>query len=180
MPEDENETPAAPEEETDALHDPRDAAPEEPSPDPDPSEGPGMKLYQEEQLAAKQKTGEGAATRADFDDVDDYLNWVALPPQAKDGTPVPGCADWKRGSTVSANPPVTGGEDLRQIVVSVQDSAGRATQLVAFRSPYSDPSQAVTEETTVAGRVGVELQIGTTAEGWAFSGVALANQPKAE
>ena len=44
---------------------------------------------------------ENTATRADFDDVDDYLGWSASPPQAKDGTALAGYDGWQRSVAVS-------------------------------------------------------------------------------
>ena len=43
---------------------------------------------------------ETGGTRAPFDDVDDYHNWTASPPEQKDGTPIPDRADWQRTVTV--------------------------------------------------------------------------------
>ena len=46
------------------------------------------------------ETGEGSSTRTDFDDVDDYDNWLASPPTEKDGTPMSTWTDWQRMVTV--------------------------------------------------------------------------------
>ena len=46
------------------------------------------------------ETAEGAASRAGYDDVDDYHLWSASPPQAKDGTRLTDLTRWKRRVTV--------------------------------------------------------------------------------
>jgi type II secretory pathway pseudopilin PulG len=46
------------------------------------------------------ESGETGSTRAAFDDVDDYHNWSASPPQEKDGAAMSGYAGWKRRVTV--------------------------------------------------------------------------------
>jgi type II secretory pathway pseudopilin PulG len=43
---------------------------------------------------------EATATRADFDDVDDYHGWSSSPPTAKDGTPLANSAGWRRTAKV--------------------------------------------------------------------------------
>lgn len=49
---------------------------------------------------------EGTATRSDFDDVDDYHNWNATPPQYKNGTTLAGATGWSRSVTVTWVDPV--------------------------------------------------------------------------
>lgn len=46
------------------------------------------------------ESGESNATRADFDDVDDYTGWTASPPTAKDGTALANSTDWRHTVTV--------------------------------------------------------------------------------
>jgi type II secretory pathway pseudopilin PulG len=46
------------------------------------------------------EAGEATTTRADFDDVDDYHEWVASPPTTKDGTPLANTTGWTRTVTV--------------------------------------------------------------------------------
>ncbi|MHC5108633.1 MAG: type IV pilus modification PilV family protein [Planctomycetota bacterium] len=42
------------------------------------------------------ETGELDGTSAAFDDIDDYENWIATPPQERDGTVMTGLTDWER------------------------------------------------------------------------------------
>ncbi len=56
------------------------------------------------------EVGESAASRAEFDDVDDYNGWSAKPPQRKDGSKLNQFADSRRDVRVvwiTTTPPVT-------------------------------------------------------------------------
>jgi type II secretory pathway pseudopilin PulG len=46
------------------------------------------------------EAGESAATRIDFDDVDDYHGWTCNPPTARDGTALANAVGWTRSVTV--------------------------------------------------------------------------------
>jgi len=46
--------------------------------------------------------GESAINRADFDDIDDYDNWTASPPQKKDGQPEADCTGYTRSVLVQS------------------------------------------------------------------------------
>jgi len=45
---------------------------------------------------------ESKETRADFDDIDDYDQWKAAPPQKKDGSTEPGCSEYTRAVSVAS------------------------------------------------------------------------------
>jgi len=45
---------------------------------------------------------ESTDSRADFDDIDDYDQWKALPPQKKDGSTEPGCSEYTRAVSVAS------------------------------------------------------------------------------
>jgi len=45
---------------------------------------------------------ESKDTRADFDDIDDYNQWKAAPPQKKDGSTEPGCPEYARAVSVAS------------------------------------------------------------------------------
>ncbi len=72
------------------------------------------------------EAGETGGTRGAFDDVDDYHGWTASPPQAKDGTALPGRADWERSVTVERV-----NEDLLTQVVDVDKGVKRITVTVS-------------------------------------------------
>lgn len=63
--------------------------------------------YQEpvDTVAFGLETGESASVRTDWDDVDDYDGWSAVPPQNKDGSAVPGAAGWTRTVSVAWTDP---------------------------------------------------------------------------
>ena len=46
------------------------------------------------------EAGENSLLRSTFDDVDDYINWSASPPQNRDGTSIPGLSGWRQSVTV--------------------------------------------------------------------------------
>jgi len=58
------------------------------------------------------EAGETGGTRAVFDDVDDYRNWSASPPESPDGAVLPGYAGWTRSVAVEYLNP----SDLDQVV----------------------------------------------------------------
>ncbi|MFN3166847.1 MAG: hypothetical protein ACE37H_07265 [Phycisphaeraceae bacterium] len=68
-------------------------------------------------------TGEGTATRADFDDIDDYRNWSSTPPVDRDGNTIPGAEGYKRTVAVVyrqlANTNVTSPTDEGVLLVKV-------------------------------------------------------------
>ena len=86
------------------------------------------------------EASETGGTRAAFDDVDDYHNWTASPPQEKDGTPIPDRADWQRTVTlewVNANllTEVIGGDQgVKRITVTVSRNGQVMASLVTVRS----------------------------------------------
>jgi MSHA pilin protein MshD len=45
--------------------------------------------------------GESASPRSAFDDVDDYHNWTASPPQYRDGTTIPDRTNWRQRVVVT-------------------------------------------------------------------------------
>jgi MSHA pilin protein MshD len=75
------------------------------------------------------ETGEAGATRAAYNDVDDYNGWSESPPVAKDGTALPNSANWSRTVTVEWVSPL----DPTQ-VSSTETGAKRITVVVAFRN----------------------------------------------
>ncbi len=88
--------------------------------------------------------GEAAGSRAAFDDVDDYNEWSASPPQQKDGTEMADLTGWRRTVAVAYVSPedfqqtVASDQGLKRITVTVlYDQAGTAS-LVAIRSRGRD------------------------------------------
>ena len=123
--------------------------------------------------------GDTFLTRAGFDDVDDYATWSASPPQAKDGTALPGYEGWQRLAEI-IHLSLAGFEDsLKQIKVVVADPEGNETVLYAVRSRFADVQYEPAEATTCVTWAGIDLQIGGNANDRLFSGVRLLNEPDA-
>ena len=84
--------------------------------------------------------GEGTASRIDFDDVDDYHNWSASPPQNRDGTDMSDLSGWRRSVQViwvdPTNLSQTAGSDqgVKRITVTVTHDDVRVASLTAFRT----------------------------------------------
>ena len=88
-----------------------------------------------------------AASRAAFDDVDDYNGWSASPPRNKDGTAIDWAERHERAVTVAwvnpANPAETWGglSGVKRITVLVRRGGRRVGQLVALRTRvWQDPA----------------------------------------
>lgn len=83
--------------------------------------------------------GETGPTRAAFDDVDDYHEYLESPPADKDGNLLPGYDGWSRQVTVERVEPLSlepASDDtgLLRITVRATCPAGAPTTLQAFRS----------------------------------------------
>jgi Tfp pilus assembly protein PilV len=83
---------------------------------------------------------ENDATRSAFDDVDDYHNWDASPPQSKDGTAISDRTGWGRSVTVEYADPndltATVGSDqgVKRITVTVTRNDKVLARLVGART----------------------------------------------
>lgn len=86
------------------------------------------------------ETGESTATRAGFDDVDDYHEWSSSPPTAKDGTELPDLTGWQRNVSVHRVDPtdltqVQGSDGgAKRITVTVTHNNVQAASLTAVRT----------------------------------------------
>ena len=114
-------------------------------------------------------TGETNATRADFDDVDDYHGWYRLGAQAKDGTALPGYETWARQVTVYWADPMTGAPGsietgLKRITVTVTSPRGDVTELIALRHKDGALEQNSGTDMTAVTWVGAELRLGNSGE----------------
>jgi MSHA pilin protein MshD len=111
-------------------------------------------------------SGEGNATRADFDDVDDYENWTENEIQEKDGTLQDDFDGWSRSVRVAWAERLNGGEwwlydtGLKRIVVTVTAPDGAETQRVGLRGKRGSLEQAPHEDATVVTMLTAELEIG--------------------
>ena len=121
------------------------------------------------------ETTEAINERANWDDTDDYDDWSASPPEAKDGTALANYSGWTRAVVVEKIDPSSfsivadsaADTDLRRITVTVTDPQSRQTTLVVFQSPWGAVEQAPDVDTTFVTWVGIELQlssVGTTVQ----------------
>lgn len=113
-------------------------------------------------------SGESAASRSTFDDVDDYHNWTASNALARSGQARAGYTGWSLAVTVAwanladATPSLPSDTNLKRITVTVTSPAGVATQLVGLRSRYGPLEQALPLAGTAVNWIGVELRSGAS------------------
>jgi type II secretory pathway pseudopilin PulG len=86
------------------------------------------------------ESGESSTTRAAFDDVDDYHNWTACPPQDKGGTDLAEFAGWARTVQVEWARPAdlsqtsTAATGVKRITVTVTRAGRPVAIIVAYRT----------------------------------------------
>ena len=90
--------------------------------------------------------GETTVNRSLFDDVDDYHNWLASPPQNKDGSAIPWATGYEELVSVawvsSANLSQTSGSEtgVKRIIVTIKHFGREVLTLTAYRtSAWVDP-----------------------------------------
>lgn len=106
------------------------------------------------------------ATRSRFDDLDDFDDWTASPPQDAAGNPLSGYAGWTRSVVVrklDSDGEVVGDNatdhGLRQITVTVTSPDGNVTSVVGWRSSEAGTQQAQGVDQTIVTWVGCSLQL---------------------
>jgi MSHA pilin protein MshD len=112
------------------------------------------------------ESGETAATRADFDDVDDFEAWNGEPPVDRGGTPLAGYELFKRRvnvyrvdpDTLQSNPNIETG--LKLIKVTAIEPSGRQIVLWTLRSRFGAVEQSPTVDTTFVTWLGGTLRSG--------------------
>jgi len=128
---------------------------------------------------------EANGSRAYFDDVDDYDNWFASPPQTKNGMTLADYDGWTRKVNVTFADPMqpaqNSGSDsgLKRITVSVTSDKNVETKLVALRAENGAYEYTIARDTTLVGSVGVTLQIGQAGPA-VVSGINLLNEVEGE
>lgn len=114
------------------------------------------------------EAGEGGATRAAFDDVDDYDGWNALPPVKPNGSPLGYGSGWRHQVSVSfvnPNTLTTSASDtgLKLITVTVTPPAGSPTVVRALRSRLGAAERLPSFSRTFVTGSQLELQTSDTA-----------------
>jgi hypothetical protein len=90
---------------------------------------------------------EGTSSRADFDDIDDYHEWSASPPQNKDGTEIPERDNWGRSVEVASvlindlQQTSAGETGVKRITVRVTHNDIEVASLVAIRTAAMDKAK---------------------------------------
>lgn len=107
------------------------------------------------------------ASRTLFDDLDDYDDWTASPPQDATGNPLPNYTGWTRSVIVKklstdlyeATSDNSADHALRQITVTVTSPTGEVTTLIGWRSSAGGTQQALGVDQTIVTWVGCTLQL---------------------
>ena len=127
------------------------------------------------------ESSEGTASRAGWDDVDDYRDWSASPPQTRGGTTLSWAAGWTRKSTVElvrlSDPTRTTSSDegLKRVTVTVIGPQAQTFTLQALRGSASVYDQEPRVQTTYVSRVGIDLQIGPSSASRVATGTDVVN-----
>ena len=114
-------------------------------------------------------TGDVAARRDLFDDVDDFDGWSSEPPQTRDGTELTGHVGWTRAATVQWASPDTGNvvtasdTGLKRITITVTAPDGRVTTRHGMRSRAGALEQPDTTDKTVVTSIDTTISIGSRA-----------------
>ncbi len=91
-------------------------------------------------------SAENTGNRSEFDDVDDYDNWSASPPQYKDGTPITHLTGWTRSvdvawvTSTNLNSAVSYNTGIKKITVTVKFGGAEVASLTAYRTDGADKS----------------------------------------
>lgn len=91
------------------------------------------------------RESESGGVRTDYDDVDDFHNWDATPPEERDGTAMTGLSTWRRTVTVEYVDPnaltITVGSDqgVKRITVNVYNNGQLVATQIAIRTEAWKP-----------------------------------------
>ncbi len=129
------------------------------------------------------ESGESAATRLNWDDVDDYNGWSQSPPADKSDTVLSGYVGWSRAVSIAYvelnDPTQTTADDegVKRITVTVTNPTAETIVLVAYRSKWGALEERPLLNTNIQGFVSHELE----ASGSTFhDGVQLPNHSEDE
>jgi len=83
---------------------------------------------------------ENSLLRTTYDDVDDYINWTASPPQNRDGTTIPGLTGWQESVKIEVVDPAnlntkrTLDSGVKRITVTITHNNVVAATLVGVKT----------------------------------------------
>ena len=101
----------------------------------------------DEPLGFGRESGESGGRRENYNDVDDFHNWDATPPQERGGTVMTGLSTWRRIVTVEYVDPnaltntVASDQGVKRITVNVYDSGQLVATQIAIRTSVWKPEQ---------------------------------------
>ncbi len=130
------------------------------------------------------EASEQGGTRENFDDVDDYHQWSASPPQDNSGAALGHLEGWRREVTVTRVRPSdlspAGGESgLKKFTVTVTSPKGAKTSFSAIRSSSGICDRGDSEDLYI-GWIGVDVQIGPDSSARICTGTNILNFISAE
>lgn len=110
-----------------------------------------QKEYREnrEMVTWGREIGELDGTRINFDDVDDYNNWAASPPQSMDGTVLPNLPGWQRSVEVFYVLPddlettTTENTGVKRITVTINKDGDSITRLTCVKTSSESISKSL-------------------------------------
>lgn len=123
----------------------------------------------------------GEATRASFNDIDDYFGWSESPVKNAAGTALTGYTGWTRSVLVQkidttgyfAVSNNTSDKGLRAVTVTVTSPTGKTTTAKVYRSNVGGTQQPISTDATFVTWVGCTLKLGTNSP--STTGVSLSN-----
>lgn len=123
----------------------------------------------------------GQTTRATFNDIDDYDDWIESPPKDPAGAPLAGYTGWSRSVIVkkhdrnnySLKNDSQSDEELRSVTVTVTSPGGSSATAAVYRSRLGGTLQPMSADVTLVTWVGCTLTLGTNAP--ATSGISVSN-----
>lgn len=115
------------------------------------------------------EAGESGSDRATFDDLDDYDDWSASPPESRDGAALTTYTDWTREAIVQKlksrkvddfHKDDDKDREARLITVAVTDPKGEVVVLKAIRSQHGGLERSIGVDTTVVENLEMTLSAG--------------------
>ena len=125
----------------------------------------------------------GESARTDFDDVDDYRNYMEKPPKDHNGAALTGFETWKRKVKVNWVLPGTLIESavdtgLLKIEVTAEDARGVATTVSALRAERAVPADVPPPGSTWLQMTDVQLEVGGDAPRRSVTAVSTIMRPQ--
>jgi len=91
------------------------------------------------------ESGENSLLRTTYDDVDDYINWTASPPQNRDGTTIPNLTGWQESVKIEGVDPANlnlkkvPDSGVKRITVTIKHNNVVVATLVGVKTGTPNP-----------------------------------------